>query len=202
MELQGIVILQDNYTYEGCIRNKEPHGKGIFIYNKGDVYRGMCRWGKPDGFGEYNYKSGGKYTGYFSYGRLHGVGTYEDDKNIYKGNWRCDKKHGSFYRTSKVEKTSFLHDWRKGKLVKCKAIEYLEPKTLITLRYAPKRVVKKKKEPYKGNGKTCVACCVNIPNATNVLCGHVVMCEGCLSKCSRCPICRKTMGKIIKLYVC
>lgn len=200
MDPCGIVILQDNYTYEGHLRNKEPHGIGTFRYAKGDVYRGMCRWGKPDGFGEYSYKSGGKYKGYFSYGRLHGVGTYEDKKNIYKGNWRCDKKHGTFYRTSKIVKKSFVQDWRKGKLIKYKPIDYVEPKSLITTRHAPGRMIKKK-EPYKGVGKTCVACCINVPNATNDLCGHVVMCEECLSKCNRCPICRKAMGKIIKLYI-
>ena len=57
----GIVILKSNYTYEGSILNKEPHGKGIFYYANGDRYVGSCKFGKPDGFGTYYFNNTGKY---------------------------------------------------------------------------------------------------------------------------------------------
>lgn len=199
--MKGIIILKSNYTYEGDILNTNPHGKGIFTFSNGDIYKGDCKYGKLDGFGIYRYNSGGTYTGFFSYGKSHGIGTYEDKKNIYKGTWRCDKKHGTFYRTRKKDYTTYIETWIKNKLYKTKEIQYIVPENLQTTKKNPFNKKNKKRILYKGNNRQCIGCENNSINSTNDKCGHVSMCYECLHKCKKCPICRCPIGKIIKLYI-
>jgi hypothetical protein len=200
--MHGIILLKSNYTYEGSIISGDPHGKGIFTYANGDKYTGECKFGKPDGFGNYIYKSGATYNGFFSYGRLHGVGTFEDKKNIYKGSWRCDRKHGIFYRTNKINFSTYLQRWIKGKLNIGNYIQYIQPNALKTTKINPIKKPKKYQISYKGIDRKCIGCYNKPTNSTNDACGHVTMCFECLSKCDRCPICRAPIGNIIKLYIC
>lgn len=199
--MHGIVLLMSNYTYEGDIKDNEPHGNGRFDYANGDRYLGACKFGKPDGFGLYTYKSTATYTGFFSYGKIHGVGTFEDTKNIYKGNWRADKKHGMFYRTNKVEKLTYLQKWIKNKLISGTLIQYIQPAALITTKVNPLKKPKKYQISYKGTNRQCIGCQDNSTNSTNSRCGHVVMCIDCLKRCDQCPICRAPIDKIIKLFI-
>jgi hypothetical protein len=198
--MNGIVILTSNYTYEGSIFNKEPHGKGIFYYANGDKYIGSCKFGKPDGFGTYYFSKGGMYTGFFSFGKINGIGTYEDGKNVYKGTWRNDKKHGTFLKTSKKHEVSYQQLWIKGKKVDNKQIQYVQPLSLATTKENPVRKPKVYQTAYKGREKKCVVCLEQHTNATNDRCGHVALCYDCLLKCDKCPICRCSMGKVVRLF--
>jgi hypothetical protein len=200
--MKGIILLKSNYTYEGNIADGDPHGIGRFEYANGDRYSGACKYGQPDGFGLYIYKLGSKLTGFFSYGKIHGVGTYEDERNIYKGNWRSDKKHGMFYRTNKIDKRTYLQKWMRGKLISGNVIQYIQPAALMTTKINPLKKSKKYQVSYKGDNKQCIGCYDNCTNATNSECGHVVMCINCLNKCDECPICRAPIGKVIKLFIC
>lgn len=200
--MRGLILLKSNYSYEGDVINNEPHGNGIFSYQNGDRYIGQCKFGKLDGYGKYIYRTGAVYIGFFSYSRLHGIGTFEDKKNIYKGPWRCDKKHGMFYRTRKIDYTTFIQVWKKGKLISEKKTQYIRPELLLTIKKNPLNNKGNKKQiRYKGKNAECVGCCDNATNATNDRCGHVVMCDKCLSKCEVCPICRCPIGNIIKLFI-
>jgi hypothetical protein len=200
--MKGIILLQDNYSYEGDIQDDLPHGHGVFNYSNGDIYIGKCLYGKPDGYGKYIYKNGATYTGFFSYGKNNGVGTFEDKKNIYKGNWRFDKKHGMFYKTNKLTMISNYQKWLKNRLVENRNIPYVEPKYLQTTKKHPRKTPALRKLTYKGTGKKCMVCIENPVDATNTSCGHIVLCYQCFSKCDRCPICRIPIEKIIKLYIC
>ena len=199
--MNGIILENSNYTYEGNIINNEAHGKGVFYYTNGDKYIGECKFGKLDGFGEYHYKSGSIYTGFFSFGKIHGIGTYEDSTNIYKGSWRNDKKHGMFFRTQKIRNETYLQKWNKGKLISFTKTQYIQPEALRTARENPLKQPKKYQITYKGNEKKCIGCYDKPTNSTNDVCGHVAMCHDCLSKCDRCPICRAPIGNIIRLYI-
>ncbi len=198
--MNGIVILASNYTYEGSIFNKEPHGKGIFYYANGDKYVGSCKFGKPDGFGIYYFKNGGIYTGFFSFGKIHGIGTYEDEKNIYKGTWRNDKKHGTFLKTNKKKTTTSQQLWIKDKKINNLKIQYIQPAALETTEINPIRKPKKYQTTYKSKEKKCIICLERTTNATNDRCGHVALCYECLAKCDKCPICRCNIGNIIRLF--
>jgi len=199
--MKGLISLTANYSYEGDIVDNEPHGYGIFLYANGDKYIGKCKYGKQDGYGKYLYKSGASYVGFFSYGKIHGIGTFEDKKNIYKGSWRNNIKHGMFYRTRKQDLTTYLQKWTRGKLIGSKRTQYINPELLTTTKKNPRYIQKKHRIQYKGKGLTCITCCDKFVNATNDLCGHVTICAECWSKCDCCPICRSPIGKIITLYI-
>lgn len=200
--MKGLILLKSNYSYEGDIIDNEPHGKGIFSYVNGDRYTGQCKHGKLDGFGVYTFKSGAKYTGFFSYGKQHGVGTFEDEKNIYKGTWRNDRKHGMFYRTQKQLFNTYLQKYIRGRLINYTTVQYIRPELLLTTKRNPLYSRKKYNIRYKGENKQCIGCYDNSTNATNSKCGHVIMCDKCLSKCETCPICRAPIEHVIKLYIC
>ena len=199
--MNGIILSNSNYTYEGNIVDNEAHGKGVFQYANGDRYVGECKFGKMDGYGKYTYRTSPTYTGFFSFGKMHGIGTFEDNINIYKGTWRNDKKHGIFYRTQKQLFQTFAQKWNKGKLVKSERIQYIQPDALRTVKDNPIRVPKKYQTSYRGTEKKCMACLDKPSNATNINCGHVMMCYECLTKCDRCPICRAPIEQIIRLFV-
>ena len=200
--MKGIILLDHNYTYEGDIVDKDPHGKGIFNFTNGDRYVGECKFGKPDGFGKYTYKTGSTYTGFFSYGKINGIGTYEDNKNIYKGTWRGDKKHGLFYRTSKKgDYVTYLQKWKKNRLIEFDKIQYIRPEALQTIKKNPAKQEKKYQIRFKGNTKECMICLSKPASSTNDKCGHVVVCGECLKKCNQCPICRCPIGNIIELFI-
>lgn len=197
--MHGIIIDKLKSKYEGEILDELPHGIGKFIYINGDRFYGSCKYGKFDGFGEYYYHKTGKYTGYFSNGTLNGIGTYEDNKYIMKGSWRCDRKHGEFIKTNKILNTTYKQTWIYDKKIKNYQIQYIQPAALLTTKNNNR--IKKAQISYKGKEKKCIACMENFTNATNDLCGHVVMCHNCLIKCESCPICRCKINKIIKLYI-
>lgn len=199
--MTGVVISNSNYTYEGCISYNLPHGKGTFHYANGDRYVGQCKYGKADGFGMYYFNKHGTYVGFFSYGKIDGVGTYSDSINVYKGTWRRDKKHGSFYKTEKLTNTTYKQLWLNGKLITSEKTQYIQPDALQTIKINPITGPKKYQVAYRAQEKKCIACLEKHAYATNVECGHVAMCYECLEKCDKCPICRTDMGRIIKLYV-
>lgn len=199
--MNGVLILSNNYTYEGSILHNEPHGYGIFYYNNGDRYIGQCQFGRSDGYGTYYYKSGAMYQGYFSYGKFHGIGTYEDAKNITKGSWRSDNKHGHFIKTNKLEQVSSRQLWLKHKMKHEERIEYIQPDALRTVKENPNKKPKKYQVKYHGSPHKCIGCMDKPITATNSACGHVCMCYECLIKCNKCPICRCEMEKVVQLYV-
>jgi hypothetical protein len=199
--MSGIIIIPDNYTYEGHIVGSDPHGKGTFQYANGDKYIGECKYGKADGFGTYLYFNGLKYTGFFSYGKFHGVGTYEDEDTIYKGHWRNDKKHGTFLVTNKVTYKTYNQLWIMNKLKSSTECQYMQPAALETVKQNPLHQCKKLQVKYKCVEKKCIACLERGCNAVNVSCGHVAMCYECLIKCQKCPICRCPISNVLKLYI-
>ena len=140
------------------------------------------------------------YTGFFSFDKMNGIGTYEDDNNIYKGTWRNNKKHGTFYRTNKRLNQTYLQQWKNDKLICSKLIQYIQPSALQTSKINPKKKEKTLQCNYKGIEKKCIGCYENPSNAVNIECGHVIMCYECLNKCERCPICRLTNNNIIRLF--
>lgn len=198
--MKGIILQRSNYTYEGDIVDDMAHGKGVFQYANGDTYRGECQFGKPDGYGVYTYKNDSTYTGFFSYGKFNGIGTYEDAKNVYKGTWRFDNKHGTFHCTKKSTHTTYLQKWLKNRMIEGYKTQYIRPEALQTTKKHPHRALKLQR-PYNGKERQCMGCYNAPTNATSVDCGHVMMCYECLCKCDRCPMCRAPINRILKLFI-
>lgn len=202
-KLVGFLTLSNNYRYHGEIQHKEPHGYGTFLYANLDKYTGHCRLGQADGFGKYTWheNSNVQYTGYFSSGRFHGIGTLETRTHITKGQWRFDRKHGYFLTTDIVRQTTTREMWIKNKLQLQESIQYIPIEALQTTKLNPIKQQKKLQKRYTPSNSKCIGCELKLKNATSVDCGHVCMCDECLLKCTTCPICRKPISKIIKLFV-
>lgn len=193
-----IVILNNNYTYEGDIKCNEPNGNGKFIYANGDIYEGECKFGKPHGYGFYKYILGPKYIGFFSSGKFNGIGTYEDSNNILKGPWSLDKKNGIFIETDKKKFKTYRRLYIDNVLYSYYEDQYIDRKYLITYKKHHSKQIYQKK--FNGKEKKCITCTVNNVDAV-CLCGHLICCYQCLTKCKSCPICRKPIENIIRLYV-
>ncbi len=200
--MRGVLILSNNYTYEGTIQHNEPHGYGTFQYANGHTYVGYCALGRPDGFGTYRYNATTTYVGYFSYGKFHGVGTYESQKIVSKGHWRGDRRHGYFLKTNKETNVTTRQLWIKDILKAEETIQYIQPAALQTTKDNPLKRPKMFQMSYKALDKKCIACSNAPMNATVARCGHVCMCYDCLNKCGgKCPICRVEIDRVVKLYV-
>ena len=81
----------------------------------------------------------------------------------------------------------------------------------ICRKHSPKTTSKKKKKSKKTNStskkkesKTCVVCFDSKNTHLCVPCGHQCFCKGCGNKINdlgnKCPICRKKVKQIIKVY--
>lgn len=199
--MANTIYVKGEYVWYGSIIDNIPHGKGVFAYSNGDTYNGHTMYGKFDGFGKYMYKSGAIYEGFFSRGKHHGIGSFSDDKNIYKGTWRNNKKYGIFYRTKKDENITYRQEWRNDKLVRNDLIQYIAPELLITTKQNPKNRPKTIQKKFKSESNLCKICCDKLADATNTACGHTAYCFACLSKTPKCPTCRTPIETVIKLYV-
>lgn len=77
--------LKYGYGYES-FANGDKYA-GIFIAILGQYVNGVA-----EGYGEYQWADGSAYKGDFKHGVRHGYGIWKDDKEIYQGNYRMDKK--------------------------------------------------------------------------------------------------------------
>jgi hypothetical protein len=196
---QGTLVLRDVYTYEGQIIGNIAHGKGTFTYSNGSSYEGECVLGKPDGFGKFIYSNGDSYVGFVSMGKQHGIGTYYTSNCVSKGMWRFGHKHGFFVKTS--GRQTYNQTYVRDRLVNEILTQYKPVEFLETKRNNPKYNKKREYMSFRGNEKKCFGCHEHSADSAVVDCGHVCMCSDCLSKCSRCPICRIEISKKIRLYI-
>lgn len=70
-----------------------------------------------EGYGEYFWADGSFYKGDFKQGVRHGYGIWQDQKEIYKGSYRMDKKEGfGIYKWigKQIYKGEFRDDYREG----------------------------------------------------------------------------------------
>lgn len=71
-------------TYEGEVKNGQPHGQGSLLFLNGDKYVGEFKNGTPEGQGTFFFKNGDKYTGGYKNGDMHGEGIIELSDGITK----------------------------------------------------------------------------------------------------------------------
>ena len=46
----------------------------------------------------------------------------------------------------------------------------------------------------------CAICMQNEANAAIIPCGHTVACVRCLEKCDKCPVCRRGIRSLLRIY--
>ena len=82
------LVLSKGVSYQGQVKNKVPHGKGILTDESGIYYEGDWIKGKFDGIGLYIWADGVRYQGQLKNGNAHGKGVKTlSDGSRYEGVW-------------------------------------------------------------------------------------------------------------------
>lgn len=86
--------------------------RGYFVLKLGEYVNSVA-----DGYGEYYWSDKSVYKGDFKQGVRHGYGIWQDDNEIYKGNYRLDRKEGLgiyVWKNKQIYKGEFKDDFREG----------------------------------------------------------------------------------------
>ncbi|KAJ9631719.1 hypothetical protein H2203_000119 [Taxawa tesnikishii (nom. ined.)] len=143
-------------------------------------YNGGLLNGDYHGEGHLIYLSGDEYDGSFSHGKRQGQGsmTYQNG-DTYKGEWQQDTHHGQGTYTEAKTGNVYSGGWEEGR--KCgEGVTYW-------------KVSEEEK-------KLCRICVENEVDAAFYDCGHVVACRECANQVVDCPVCRKRVRDVLKLY--
>ena len=146
------------------------------VYYKGTVHNNL-----PHGKGHLIYSNGNVYTGSFFEGRRdgHGSMTYRNGDN-YTGNWSKGRYDGEGMFTEAATGNKHTGNWQEGK-------RYGEGITYWKVSEEEKRL--------------CRICFEAEADAAFYDCGHVVACKTCADRCEDCPVCRKEVRDVIKIYL-
>ena len=186
-------IITAKYRYSGGLYHNLAHKYGKFYFVNSDLYEGECKYGKTDGFGVYTYADGSQYTGFFSYGQACGIGTFTTPTSICKGTWRLDRKHGQFYKTDREQNKTYKQVWIRDVLISSRLVQYIAPEYLQTTK-------KKQHQPHTVHHTSCIGCTDAPADMVIISCGHMVLCQECITQCSNCPMCRGPLDSFIKVY--
>ncbi len=183
-------------VYIGDVREALPHGVGEMFYENGDYYQGDFFYGKYDGYGVYMYAIGASYEGFFSYGKFHGVGTYRTEREISKGTWRSDTRHGVFHVKNLLSGDCTKCVFVEGLLVSKGKSANIENKFFRTYK---KREKAPRKVKITGVPTVCRICFEERNLHCNTKCGHMA-CGECWDKVSVCAVCKAKKETITRLY--
>ena len=113
-----------NGSYEGEMKDGEPHGFGTYRWNDGDVYTGEYVNGVRHGKGKFVFASGNYYDGEWANGKYHGHGIFRwSDGDEFDGEWQNGQRHGSgkwIYADGRY----YTGIWENGESVSSSAIVY------------------------------------------------------------------------------
>lgn len=113
-----------NGSYEGEMKDGEPHGFGTYRWNDGDVYTGEYVNGTRHGKGKFVFASGNYYDGYWANGKYHGHGIFRwSDGDEFDGEWQNGQRHGKGKWTY-GDGRYYTGVWENGESVSSSAIVY------------------------------------------------------------------------------
>lgn len=204
--------------YIGECKNAKLHGFGEYKYSSGEKYIGFFINGKMHGIGTY-VDSENVYKGPWRNDLKHGVfyRTHIPTRITYMQKYTSGKLIDTFQIEYKPSETLYAvkNKYRANAGTSSNRIldSMLAPTSAPTSDQVSDQVSAPTSDltstistdlsvKPSGNSPTCIGCAENSTNATNIGCGHVVMCYRCLDKCDRCPICRSPIDGILKLYIC
>lgn len=143
-------------------------------------YSGSMLGPSYHGHGHHISLTGDEYTGLFAHNLRsgHGKMTYSNG-DIYEGSWASDEPHGQGTYTEHRTGNIYRGNWTEGKksgegttFWKCSEEE----------------------------SKLCRICFFEQADAAFYDCGHVVACVGCARRVEDCPVCRRRVRDVVKLY--
>lgn len=145
-----------------------------------DYYSGSFNKGFYHGHGTHISSLGAVYTGSFIFNRRHGKGLMEyPSGDTYEGDWFEDQRHGQGTFIEKKTGNKYVGGYKDGKR-HGKGISYWEVADEET--------------------DLCQICYGEEQDALFFDCGHVCACVGCAKQVDICPICRKNILSVVKIY--
>ena len=113
-----------NGSYEGEMKDGEPHGFGTYRWNDGDVYTGEYVNGTRHGKGKFVFASGNYYDGEWANEKYHGHGIYHwSDGDEFEGEWKNGKRHGEGKWTY-ADGRYYTGVWENGESISSSSIVY------------------------------------------------------------------------------
>lgn len=92
---RGVIVYENDDRYEGQVKNGIPNGKGMFLFADNSRYEGDMRNGKPNGSGTFTFTTGDRYTGSVKAGEPHGRGVFTfANGDIYEGEFYLGQAKG------------------------------------------------------------------------------------------------------------
>ncbi|KAF7718202.1 Ubiquitin carboxyl-terminal hydrolase [Penicillium ucsense] len=145
-----------------------------------DFYSGEILKGYYHGRGKHISATGTVYEGDFIFSRRHGQGKMEyPTGDTYDGDWVDDVRHGQGTYIEKSTGNKYVGGYKDGKR-HGKGISYWEVAD--------------------DEADLCQICYSEEQNAVFCDCGHICSCVTCAKQVDLCPICRKTIKNVIKIY--
>lgn len=113
-----------NGSYEGEMKDGEPHGFGTYRWNDGDVYTGEYVNGTRHGKGKFVFASGNYYDGEWANGKYHGHGIFRwSDGDEFDGEWQNGQRHGKGKWTY-ADGRYYTGVWENGESISSSSIVY------------------------------------------------------------------------------
>ena len=139
-----------NGSYEGEMKDGEPHGFGTYRWNDGDVYTGEYVNGTRHGKGKFVFASGNYYDGEWANGKYHGHGIYHwSDGDEFDGEWQNGKRHGNGKWTY-ADGRYYTGVWENGDSISSSSIVYPSTSNATTAtKTAPKATTTKERIQYE-----------------------------------------------------
>ncbi|KAI1976928.1 hypothetical protein LOZ51_001245 [Ophidiomyces ophidiicola] len=148
-------------------------------YN-GDFYSGEFKNGYFHGSGTHISESGATYNGSFVLGERQGTGTMEYvSGDTYSGDWAEDQRHGQGTFIERKTGNKYVGGYRNGKR-HGKGVSYWE-------------VADEEMD-------LCQICYSENQDSLFYTCGHVCACIGCARQVEICPMCRKKVVNVVKIF--
>ncbi|KAH8697816.1 putative MATH and UCH domain protein [Talaromyces proteolyticus] len=146
----------------------------------GDYYSGEFNKGYYHGKGTHIADNGTTYTGDFTFGQRNGQGKMEyPSGDTYDGDWLEDQRHGQGTFIERKTGNKYVGGYKDGKR-HGKGISYWE-------------VADEEMD-------LCQICYSEEQDALFYDCGHVCACVTCAREVEICPICRKSVIRVVKIY--
>jgi len=146
----------------------------------GDYYSGDIHKGYYHGRGTHISESGATYVGDFVFGQRHGKGRMEyESGDTYDGDWFEDQRHGHGTFIERRTGNRYVGGYRHGKR-HGRGVTYWE-------------VADEEMD-------LCQICYGEDQDALFYDCGHVCACVGCARQVDVCPVCRKSVISVVRVY--
>ena len=139
-----------NGSYEGEMKDGEPHGFGTYRWNDGDIYTGEYVNGVRHGKGKFVFASGNYYDGEWANGKYHGHGIFRwTDGDEFDGEWQNGQRHGKGKWTY-ADGRYYTGVWENGESISSSSIVYPSTSNATTAtKTAPKATTTKGRIQYE-----------------------------------------------------